>query len=152
MKNLVLRYIVITMLLVFTVVGCGENDAGTNVDNDGMKTEKSESQEETMESTPGDMSPKAKAIFDKFKMKVDENNQTRAQMREDYPNMTVLDLVEAESPDGLEEFGTFLCNKDTDVDFDAFVPAFMAQNYNTYYIECIDETEDWVELKLYGAK
>lgn len=127
-------------------------NGGTYVRTDELKVAMAEVTLEEEQAERKEMSDEAKEIFARFKEKVDENNVTREEVKNQYPNMEIVPLVETDSPDGLEYFGTFYCSLDDESGLEGLLVAFITQDYNMYYIEYVGESNLGVEINIYGAK
>ena len=98
------------------------------------------------------MSDKAKAYFDKIRDGVADINANIDNLLAENPDYRLEHLVEVDSASGLECLGTFCHFYDNEVDYDTLMETIWIMQYNKYYIEYLDETDNYVEFNFYGAK
>ena len=130
---------------VFTA--CGGSNTGVN-NSGGTNTEVND---EAEGSNVG-MSDKAKAYFDKIRAGIAEINVNIDNLLEENPEYRLEHLVEVDSADGLECLSTFNHGFDNEVDYEILMETIWIMQYNKYYIEYLDETDNSVEFNFYGAK
>lgn len=98
------------------------------------------------------MSDKAKAHFDKIRAGIAEDNKTREETKKQYPDIEFPLLVEVDSPEGLELFGTFNDRLNSDEDVNNMIIALRSMDYTKFYIEYLGETEEYVNYNFYAIK
>ena len=147
MKNKLLIMVTLAMVTGSLLVGCGGNETANDTANVGAEV----NVEQNTENKTNAMSAEAEEIFAMFRAKVAENNVVREEAQKQYPNMTILPLVEVDSPDGLDCFGTFYCSLEDAAGLDGLLTAFICENYNFYYIDYIGESDLGVEIDIYGG-
>lgn len=98
------------------------------------------------------MSAEAKVYFDKIRNGVAEINMNIDNLLAENPEYGLEHLVEVDSASGLECLGTFCHFYDNEVDYDTLMETIWIMQYNKYYIEYLDETDNYVEFNFYGAK
>lgn len=104
------------------------------------------------EETNSGMSDKSEAYFNKIRTGIAEMNNNIDNILNENPEANVEHLVEVDSASGLECLGTFTHSFDNEKDYETLMDTIWLMNYNKYYIEYLDETDNSVEFKFYGAK
>lgn len=104
------------------------------------------------EETNSGMSDKSEAYFNKIRTGIAEMNNNIDNILNENPEANLEHLVEVDSASGLECLGTFTHSFDNEKDYETLMDTIWLMNYNKYYIEYLDETDNSVEFKFYGAK
>ena len=148
MKNRFLILLVATMVVATILVGCSGNDTGVNNDN----STNTNTEVVIEEGTSNGMSEDAEAYFDKIRAGIAEINVNIDNLLKENPEYRLEHLVEVDSVSGLECLATFNHDFDNEEDYEILMETIWLMQYNKYYIEYIDETDNSVQFKFYGAK
>ena len=93
--------------------------------------------------------------FDRIRNGVIELNKTIEEYAAEHPEVSVWYLEEAVSPDGMEHIESCVFNLDErgyTAAMDIIREFVYNRGYSKYYIEYVNETDNTVEFKVYGAK
>ena len=105
------------------------------------------------------MSDRAKAFFDEVRKGIAEVNANNAALKAEHPEYTYVEIMEADSPDGLELIATLIPSLDYDVELSvrSTIANITEGGHSQYYFEYITEKESpdpelgtYVEFKLYA--
>ena len=107
---------------------------------------------ENTEDDSNGLSAEAEAYFKRLRDRIAEENVERAKVAEEHPNANIQQLVEVDSPEGMECFGPLGGEFDSDEDIENIMSFIYSYNCNKYYIEYLEETDEYVKFNFYGAK
>ena len=105
------------------------------------------------------MSDRAKAFFDKVRKGFADVNANNAALKAEHPEYTYVEIVETDSPDGLELIATLIPSLDYDEELsvNSIIANITEGGYSQYYFEYITEKESpdpelgtYVEFNLYA--
>ena len=96
------------------------------------------------------MSDKAKAFFDEVRQGIAEVNARNEEIAKKYPTNVYVEVVEVDSPEGLELIALTAPTFDDENSVRAMVARMTESGYSQYYFEYLKETDTYVEFNIYA--
>lgn len=97
-----------------------------------------------------EMSDRAKAFFDEVRQGIAEVNARNKEIAKKYPTNVYVEVIEVDSPEGLELIALTAPSFDDENSVRAMVARMTESGYSQYYFEYLKETDTYVEFNIYA--